>query len=181
MQMHAIMLSIALTNIQKIGVSALKKTILTFISAMLLAVVVMTGCGNSVSTFIKDKINPHIDVLGIQLGMTEEEVFKLAGSDGEKALCTQGYEYAYSSKKLNIGFNSETKTVRRITTKNPETSIFGMKPGMTVDEAFAKIEGIGFTKDSASNYKFHNQNITLTILSMEGTLADGVTIEIDPD
>ena len=56
-----------------------------------------------------------------------------------------------------------------------------MKPGMTVEEAFAKIEGIGFTKDSASNYKFHNENITLTVLSMDGTLADGVTIEIDPD
>jgi predicted small secreted protein len=175
------MLLIALINIQKIGVSALKKIALTFISVLLLASLVLTGCGNSASTFIKDKINPNIDVLGIQLGMTEEEVFKLAGSDGEKALCTQGYEYAYSEKKLNIGFNSETKTVRRVTTKNPDTTIFGIKPGMTVGEAFTKIDGIGFTKDSVSNYKFHNENVTLTVLSMDGAQADGVIIEIDPE
>lgn len=140
----------------------------------------MTGCGNSVSTFIKNDINPNINVLGIKLGMTEEEVFKLAGSDGEKALCTQGYEYAYSDKKLNIGFDADTKTVRRITTKNPETSLFGITPGITAEEAFSKIQGSGFTKDSASDYKFHKENITLTVLSMEGNLADGLTIEIDP-
>jgi predicted small secreted protein len=159
----------------------LKKIVLTFISVLLLASLIFTGCGNSASAFIKDKINPNIDVLGIQLGMTEEEVFKLAGSDGEKALCTQGYEYSYSEKKLNIGFNSETKTVRRVTTKNPDTDLFGIKPGMTVGEAFAKIDGIGFTKDSVSNYKFHKENVTLTILSMNDTLADGVSIEIDPE
>jgi predicted small secreted protein len=159
----------------------LKKIVLTFISVLLLASLIFTGCGNSASAFIKDKINPNIDVLGIQLGMTEEEVFKLAGSDGEKALCTQGYEYSYSEKKLNIGFNSETKTVRRVTTKNPDTDLFGIKPGMTVGEAFAKIDGIGLTKDSVSNYKFHKENVTLTILSMNDTLADGVSIEIDPE
>ncbi|MBP1743163.1 MAG: hypothetical protein H6Q58_141 [Firmicutes bacterium] len=159
----------------------LKKIVLALISVMLLSAAVMSGCGNSVSSFIKDEINPKIEVMGIGLGMSEEEVFKLAGSDGEKALCTQGYEYAYSDKKLNIGFNSETSTVRRITTKNQDTSVFGIKPGMTIDEAFSKIEGSGFSKDADSNYKFHKENITLTVLSMEGTLADGVTIEIDPE
>lgn len=158
----------------------MKKLFLVLISALLLSAAVMTGCGNSVSTFIKNDINPNINVLGIKLGMTEEEVFKLAGTDGEKALCTQGYEYAYSGKQLNIGFDTDTKTVRRITTKNPTTSVFGIAPGMTAEEAFSKIQGSGFTKDSASDYKFHKENITITVLSMEGTLADGLTIEIDP-
>lgn len=158
----------------------MKKIVLALISALLLSAAVMTGCGNSVSSFIKNDINPNINVLGIKLGMTEEEVFKLAGSDGEKALCTQGYEYAYSGKKLNIGFDTETKTVRRVTTKNPATSIFGITPGMTAEESFSKLQGKGFTKDAVSNYKFHKENISITVLSMEGTLADGVIIEIDP-
>ena len=159
----------------------MKKIVLALISVMLLSAAVMSGCGNQVSSLIKDEINPKIEVMGIGLGMTEEEVFKLAGSDGERALCTQGYEYSYSDKKLNIGFDSKPKTVRRVTTKNPDTSVFGIKPGMAIDEAFSKIDGSGFSKDADSNYKFHKENITLTVLSMDGTLADGVTIEIDPE
>jgi len=162
-------------------VCALKKQILALFSILLLSAVLMSGCGSSVSSLIKNDINPKIDVLGIKLGMTEDEVFKLAGTNGEKALCTQGYEYSYEDKKLNIGFNSETKTVRRVTTKNPETSIFGIKPGMTAEEAFAKAAEGGFTKDANSNVKFHRENITLTVISMDGTLADGVIIEIDPE
>ena len=41
---------------------------------------------------------------------------------------------------------------------------------MTASESFTKLLGNGFTKDAVSNYKFHKENITITVLAMEGIL-----------
>lgn len=142
---------------------------------------VLAGCGSSTDSFIVKEVNPSIDVFGIKLNMPESKVHESAGSKGEKAMCIYGYEYDYADKLINIGFKSDKGTVRRITTKNPDTSIYGIKPGTELANANAQISATGFVKDDSSNYKFHKDNIIITIISMKDTYADGITIEINPD
>ncbi len=141
----------------------------------------LAGCGSSASSFIEKEVNPNINVLGIKLDMAEAKVHESAGSQGEKAMCIYGYEYAYADKLINIGFKSDKGTVRRVTTKNADTTIYGIKPGTELPEAYAKINANGFTGDDSSKYRFYKNNIILSIISMKGTNADGITIEIKPD
>lgn len=148
---------------------------------ILIMTIYLVGCGSSVDSFIVKEVNPNIDVLGIKLNMPEAKAHESAGSKGEKAMCVNGYEYEYADKLINIGFKSDQGTVRRITTKNPNTSIYGIKPGTELVNAYAQIDANGFIKDASSNYKFHKDNIILAIISMKDTYADGITIEINPD
>ena len=141
----------------------------------------LAGCGSSASSFIEKEANPNINVLGIKLDMAEAKVHELTGVQGEKAMCIYGYEYEYADKLINVGFKSDKGTVRRVTTKNPDTSIYGIKPGTELAEAYSKINANGFTRDDISKYKFYKDNIIFSIISMKGTNADGISIEIKPD
>jgi hypothetical protein len=111
------------------------------------------------------EVNPNIDVLGIKLNMPESKVHEFAGPKGEKAMCVYGYEYEYEDKLINIGFKSDKGTVRRITTKNPDTSIYGIMPGADLINAYTQVEANGFKKNDSSNYKSYKNNIIITIIS----------------
>lgn len=154
---------------------------LIILVAIILITVVLAGCGVSAEAFIEKEVNSKIDVLGVKLDMAESKVHESIGAKGEKAMCIYGYEYGYEDKLINIGFNSETGRVRRITTKNPETSIYGIKPGTELEQANKTIDLNGFKKDDSSKYRFYKENIILSIISMKGTHANGITIEINPD
>jgi len=152
------------------------------LSAFLLLMLFMAaGCTGTDSSFIKKEVNPQINVLGVQLFMDESKVHETVGSKGEKAMCVYGYEYNYEDQRINIGFNSQTQQVRRVTTRNPDTSIYGIKPGAELSKAYDTIASNGYTREEDSKYRFHKENIILSITSMKGTHADGLTIEIDPD
>lgn len=157
-----------------------------FFKSFSLIVVVLTlsmifvGCSALKDSFVEKEVNPKIDVMGIKLYMAEDEFHKAVGVQGEKAMCVNGYEYEYSDKKLNIGFNIDTNEVRRITTKNPKTSIYGLNPGISLDKAYKLIESEGFEKYGDDKYRFRKENIILSIISMKGSDADGIVMEIEP-
>jgi len=144
-------------------------------------VLTVSGCNGSSNSFIDKEVNPQIDVFGVKLMMDEAKVNDLLGTNGEKAMCVYGYEYDYADKEINIGYNAESSQVRRITSKNPETSIYGVKPGAKLAEAKKVLSANGFKKSANSKYKFSKENVNFSIISMKGTKADGLTIEISPD
>ncbi|TJX12942.1 hypothetical protein E9840_11435 [Tissierella creatinini] len=159
----------------------LKNKFVCTILIVLLIMAVLTACSSSESPFITDEVNPQIDVYGVQIYMPEEEVHKLIPTEGEEAQCIYGYEYQYEESLVNIGFNSDTKEVRRVSTKNPDTSIYGVVPGMELEEAYTIIDSHGFTKSETSEDMFYKENIRMTLISMKGTLADGIIVEINPE
>lgn len=152
-----------------------------WVSLIIIIAAFAAGCGNSTTSFIDKEVNPNINVLGVKLDMAEAKANELAGGHGEKAMCIYGYEYEYNDKHINIGFKSDKGTVRRITTKNADTTIYGIKPGTELNDAYSKINANGFTGDNTTKYKFYKDNIFLSIISMKGTNADGITIEIKPE
>lgn len=153
----------------------------TLLASLLFMLFVFSGCANANNSFIEKEVNPQINVFEVQLLMDEQKVHETVGSKGEKAMCVYGYEYTYADKNINIGFNSETQQVRRVTTRNPDTAIYGIKPGVELAQAYEIMADKGFTKDAASKYRFQKENIIFSIISMKGTHADGLNIEINPD
>jgi len=86
--------------------------------------------------------------------MMDEKVVQEKLGPGEKAMCLYGYEYDYTDKDINVGFDAKTKQVRRITTKNPETSICGIKPETALSDADKTIASQGFKESDDSKYVF---------------------------
>ncbi len=147
--------------------------------ALAALVVLLSGCASAPS--VDPKVNEQINVLGIQLNMTESQLDQLVSPKVDKAMCIFGYEYDYTDRKINIGFGAKTNKIRRISTKNRDHSILGIVPGIILEDAFAKVASLGYTNDGTSKYRFTSGNLILSIISMDGTLADGVIIEIKPD
>jgi len=141
----------------------------------------ISGCTKSSDSFIEKQVNPQIEVFGVKLMMDEAKVNELLGSKGEKAMCVYGYEYDYTDDGINIGYSSKSNQVRRITSKNPETSIYGIKPGMELAKAYKTLSANGFKESNESKYVYSKENIIFSIISMKSTNADGLTIEIKPD
>lgn len=159
----------------------LKNKILFAILTPILLIAVLTGCGNAEDAFISQQVNPQINVFNVQIYMDETDVHEAIPTKGEKAMCIYGYEYEYEQSRVNIGFNSETEKVRRVTTKNPDTSIYGIVPGTELEEAYNIVDSHGFLKSNNSKYIFYKENVRLTLISMKGTHADGVILEINPE
>lgn len=128
--------------------------------------------------YINKNVNPSIEASGIKLSIPETQVVEILGGAGEKAMCVYGYEYTYGDLGLNIGFRADNERVRRITITNNKDQIFGLKAGMTMEEAKTILNKNGFIKDEKSNFKFSKKNTIITIKSLKGDMVDGVTIEI---
>lgn len=141
----------------------------------------LAGCGNNSEAFITEEVNPQIKVFDVQLNMAEPDVHEAIPTKGEEAMCIYGYEYEYEDSLVNIGFDGETNKVRRVTTKNPATSIYGIVPGATLAEANQILDSHGFSKSEDSKYMFYKENIRLTLISMKSSHADGVIVEINPE
>lgn len=156
-----------------------KKIFSSILAIFILAI--LTSCSNEESAFIKEEVNSQINVFGVQIYMDELKVHEAIGTKGEKAMCIYGYEYVYDDKLINIGFNSDTEKVRRVTTKNPDTSIYGVVPGIELEEAFEILNSHGFEKSEGSEVMFYKENIRITLISMKNTHADGVILEINPE
>lgn len=159
----------------------LKNKLLYILLTPFILLSILTGCGNEEDAFISKEVNPQINVFNVQIYMDESNVHEAIPTKGEKAMCIYGYEYEYEQSRVNIGFNSETEKVRRVTTKNPDTSIYGIVPGTELEEAYKILESHEFSKSESSKYLFYKENIRLTLISMKGTHADGVIAEINPE
>lgn len=156
------------------------KNKLLLLSLSLIIILSLTSCRNKNSKFIDEEVNPQINAFSVKLNMEESKVLDILGSKGEKANCVYGYEYEYTDKKINVGFDSNSNMVRRVTIKNPDNSIYGINAGVMLEDAYNIIEQNGFEK-TENKYKFIKENIILSIISMKGTNADGVIIEINPN
>jgi len=159
----------------------LKNKLLFTILTVFILLTILIGCNNQEDVFISEEVNPQINVFNVQIYMDESDVHKTIPTKGEKAMCIYGYEYEYEQSRINIGFNSETEKVRRVTTKNPDTSIYGIVPGTDLEEVYKIIDSHGFSKSESSKYIFYKENMRLTLISMKGSHADGVIVEINPE
>ncbi len=128
--------------------------IITFLISGLLA-----GCsGRSLeSDMLKDQIN----VFGVKFS-SSIDYQEINGVKAVEEPCLRGYERSFDKLDVIVGYDFDGR-VRKITTRNKDTSMFGIKPGMSYSEGKKKILKAGFVED-APPFKFRSKEFTVTFL-----------------
>lgn len=125
----------------------------------------------------RDFHNTQLAVDHIKLWMSEEDVFNLIKDRPQEEMCVYGYEFNFEDRQINLGFRMDDHTLRRITTKNPVDSLYGIQIGMDVATAKELIQSYGFSQDTQKN-RYKNDDLFFTIGSKQGQIVDFLIIEI---
>jgi len=144
----------------------LKKTI------ALILFLLLTGCmGKNIES---DRMRGQINVFGVQLD-SSVDYKEVNGVPATEESCLHGYDRNYDALDILIGYGFNKK-IRKITTLNPNTSMFGIKPGMSFDEGKQRILQAGFAA-STSPFKFNADGYSLTFLIDRNGKIFGLTLE----
>jgi hypothetical protein len=132
----------------------------------------LIGCmGNNA----RNAIDPdQLDVFGITMH-SSTDYREIRGIKGVDEPCLRGYDRSFDALDIVIGYNNDG-SIRRITTHNPQNSLFGVHPGETVASAFVKIREAGLVA-SDSPYRFRKEGISLRLLADESGKIFGMSIE----
>ena len=122
----------------------------------------------------QDKIHGQLNLFGIEL-FSSTDYREINGVKATEEPCLHGYERNFDSLDIIIGYGFNNR-IRKITTLNSGTSIFGIKPGMSYLEGKHKIQQAGFT-ELTPPYKFKQDRINVTLLVDNKLNIFGITIE----
>ena len=142
------------------------------IALPLLLFLFLTGCmGKHLD---RDKMHDQVNVFGVQL-FTDVDFRKINGITAVEEPCLKGYERSFDALDISIGYGFNKK-IRKITTRNPGTTLFGINPGVTFLEGKQKILQAGFT-EFASPFTFRSNGYTLRFLVDDKDIIFGLTLE----
>jgi hypothetical protein len=147
--------------------------ILLMITVFCVGVLCATGC--ALKKHGSDDINNQIRVFNASL-FAPADSGAINGVSPRREQCISGYEYYYDDLDLVVSFHNNDR-VFRITTRNKNTSMFGIAPGDSYAQAKEKIMRLGFTQ-SYTSYKFVKDWCLFTLLVDEKDNVFGMTIEV---
>jgi len=138
----------------------------------LLLPLLLAGCQNR--RMQDDKMNDQINVFGIKL-LSKVDYKEINGVVATEEPCLRGYERSFDNLDVIIGYGFDHK-IRKIMTRNNNTSIFGIIPGMTYKEGKQRILQAGFS-EYAPPYTFRANRYSLTFLVNGDNAIFGLTVE----
>jgi hypothetical protein len=139
---------------------------------MLALFLVPAGCmSKNIDT---EKVNAQINVFGVKL-FSDVDYKEINGVTASEEPCLKGYERSFDALDIVIGYGFN-KRIRKITTRNPNTSIFSIKPGMAFEEGKQEILIAGFTEDIPP-FIFSTNGCTLTFLVDGNNKIFGLTFQ----
>ena len=138
---------------------------------LLVPVLLVGWASESIS---RDKTVGQINVFGVEL-FSKVDYKEINGVVATEEPCLKGYERSFDALDLIIGYGFNKK-IRKINTRNPNTSLFGVSPGMSFEEGKQKILQAGFVA-SNSPFSFKADRYSLTLLVDENQKIFGVTVE----
>lgn len=121
-----------------------------------------------------DKMHDQVNVFGVQL-FSDVDYREINGVMAVEEPCLRGYERSFDALDITIGYGSNKK-IRKITTRNPGTSLFGIHPGATYQEGRKKILQAGFT-ELAPPFAFRSNGYSLTFLVDDKDIIFGLKLE----
>jgi hypothetical protein len=127
--------------------------------------------GNSVAS---DKVYDQINVFGVAL-FSSVDYKEVNGVLATEEPCLKGYDRSFDALDITIGYGFD-KRIRKIVTRNPGTSIFGVSPGMSLGEGKQKILQAGFI-ESGKRSTFTADRYSLTLLVDGNQKIFGVIVE----
>ena len=119
--------------------------------------------------------NCRVDVFGAELGAAGTPL-KLRGVAATEEPCLKGYERNFDTLGVSIGYAHNGK-IRKITTRNPETAMFGIHPGDDVRSSRQSALVAGFTETGVAN-RLRGDRCMLTLLVGEDARVFGMTVEL---
>ena len=132
----------------------------------------LPGCSNSKPG--SDEINKQIDVFGIHL-FSEEMFQKIKEVTAVEEPCIKGYEKIYDQLDVSIGY-SKSGYIRKITTLNKDTAMFGIKPGEAFPTGKDMILKAGFIQGD-TDYHYKKDWCSFTLLVDKNNIF-GMRIEV---
>lgn len=144
-----------------------KSILIAFLVPILLVGCTSTNIGH-------DKTNSQINVFGVEL-FSDVDYKKINGVVATEEPCLRGYDRSFDALDLTIGYGFDNK-IRKITTRNLKTSLFGVKPGMTFEEGKKIILQAGFS-EHAPPFTFSANKYSLTFLVNSENKIFGLTLE----
>lgn len=104
--------------------------------------------------------NDGLLVFGARLGAAGVPV-GLAGMPAEESPCLNGRDFAYEEQGLLIGYTHGGR-LRKVVTRNPETSIYGIHPGDALEDALPKALGAGYA-ETTTRHRYTGACCVLTL------------------
>lgn len=141
--------------------------------SIILMPLLLAGCMGNVAKSSLDR--GQVNVFGVAL-YDPTDYREIKGVRGVDEPCLRGYERSFDSLDIVIGYGKDGK-VRKITSRNPQNSLFGIHPGDTVVSALDKISAAGFIQNGTP-YRFKKEGLLLTLLVDEVGKLFGMTLEI---
>jgi len=145
----------------------LHKTILLLLLSLLPA-----GCRSG--TIRPETLPSQLQVYGVQL-YSDRDYKEISGVAATEEPCLRGYERSFDRLQITIGYDFD-RNIRKIATRNPATSLFGISPGMKFTAAGQRILNAGFTP-YIPPLAFRNGPYLLTVQVDGGDAIAGVTLE----
>jgi hypothetical protein len=140
--------------------------------ALLVVLLLHAGCSYNHTKL--DMINGQINVFGVEL-FSDIDYKEINGVVATEEPCLKGYERSFDALDLSIGYGFDKK-IRKISTRNLNTNMFGIKPGMAFEEGKKMILQAGFT-EFAPPFTFKANGYSLTFLVDGDNKIFGLTLE----
>jgi hypothetical protein len=121
-----------------------------------------------------DDINRQIKVFNVSLFANADNGV-INGVAPRREPCINGYEFNYDDLDLVVSYTKNDR-IWRITTRNKNTTMFGIAPGDSFSQAKEKIMQLGFTQ-SYTRHKFAKDWCLFTLLVDEKNNVFGMTVE----
>lgn len=132
----------------------------------------LTGCAGRGAD--RAALAGKVNVFGIEL-FSDVDYRQLNGVAASEEPCLKGYERTYDALDVIIGYGFDRK-IRKIMTRNPQTSIFGIRPGMALAEGRQRLQDTGF-REYAPPFTYRDNGYSLKFLVDGNNTIFGLTLE----
>lgn len=137
-----------------------------------LVIVMVAGCQSTAPG--GDKSTGQVDVFGVQL-FSDVDYKTINNVVATEEPCLRGYDRSFDALDLTIGYGFDDR-IRKITTRNVNTSMFGIRPGMAFEDGKKIILQAGFA-EHAPPFAFKSNGYSLTFLVDGNNKIFGLTLE----
>jgi hypothetical protein len=148
-------------------------TFLFFLILCGISALLFTGCPAKRSG--NEGWNRQINVFDLALFSANDDK-NIRGVVPRKEPCLKGFDYFYDPLDISIGYGTDDR-IRKITTRNKETSMFDIHAGDSFPKGKTLILQAGFSEGDTP-YKFVNNGFLFTLLVDEREQVFGMTLEV---
>jgi hypothetical protein len=139
---------------------------------LLLLFLLLAGCRSG--TIRPETLPAQLQVFGVQLH-SDRDYREISGDVALEEPCLRGYERSFDRLQITIGYGVD-RQIRKIGSRNPATSIFGISPGMKFAAAGQLLHTGGFTP-YLPPHAFRNGTYLLTVQVDGSDAIAAVTLE----